>query len=181
MSFGKAEIIVLAGLVALVPISYVVEWLRPVPRAPRTLAGAPDLALQEMDLGGARVRYIKTGAGPNLVLLHTLRTQLDIFQRVIPALSQHFTVYAFDYPGHGWSDIPAADYAPDDFYAWTAAFLDKLDIKDARLAGISIGGTTALVLAARGNSRVKRVVAINPTTIGRQPACARAPSPRGRS
>jgi pimeloyl-ACP methyl ester carboxylesterase len=107
------------------------------------------------------VRYIKTGTGPNLVLLHTLRTQLDIFQGVVPQLARQFTVYAYDYPGHGWSDIPEASYAPEDFYQWTAAFLDKLDIKQATVAGVSIGATIALVLAARNNPRVARVVAVN--------------------
>jgi hypothetical protein len=39
----------------------------------------PGVPIQYADIGGTKVRYIKTGAGPNLVLLHTLRTQLDIF------------------------------------------------------------------------------------------------------
>ncbi len=65
------------------------------------------------------MRYLKAGRGPNLVLLHTLRTQFDIFQKIIPELAEQFTVYAFDYPGHGWPDIPQAEYAPKDFYRWT--------------------------------------------------------------
>ena len=47
---------------------------------------------------GSRLRYFKTGTGPPLVLLHTVRTQLDYFQRVMPALSDEFTVYALDCP-----------------------------------------------------------------------------------
>jgi len=108
------------------------------------------------------VRYLKTGLGPNLVLLHTLRTQLDIFQKIAPALAEHFTVYAYDYPGHGWSDIPQAEYEPEDFYQWTAAFLETLDITEATIVGISIGGTISLVLAARRNPRIARVISINP-------------------
>lgn len=152
---------VLAFLAALVAISYIVEALRPAPERPAKLAWAPDVAIQYADIGGTKVRHIKTGAGPNLVLLHTLRTQLDIFQGLIPQLARHFTVYAYDYPGHGWSDIPRASYAPEDFYEWTAAFLDKLDIRQATVAGVSIGATIALVLAARNNPRIARVVAVN--------------------
>src|SRR5262245_55245842 len=162
MDIYAVAVLVLGCLVGLVLFSYVVEWMRPVPQPPQALAWAPHVAIEHVDLGGPRVRFIRTGAGPNLVLLHTLRTQLDIFQRIIPPLAQHFTVYAFDYPGHGWSDIPASDYAPEDFYAWTAEFLEKLDITNATLAGVSIGATIALVLAARENPRVARVVAINP-------------------
>src|ERR1700712_4510160 len=39
------------------------------------------------------------GDGPNLVLIHTVRTQLDLFQFVVPLLAKHFTVYALDLPG----------------------------------------------------------------------------------
>ena len=48
---------------------------------------------------GTRLRYLKVGTGPLLLLLHTLRTQLDYFQRLIPKLTSHFTVYAVDLPG----------------------------------------------------------------------------------
>ena len=61
---------------------------------------------------GTRLRYLKTGSGPTvLLLLHTVRTQLDHFQFVIPDLLDAFTVYAVDMPGMGWSDIaPGASY-----------------------------------------------------------------------
>jgi hypothetical protein len=35
---------------------------------------------------GSRLRYYTAGTGPPLVLMHTVRTQLDYFQRVIPLL-----------------------------------------------------------------------------------------------
>jgi hypothetical protein len=43
--------------------------------------------------GGARVRYLRVGSGPPMVLMHTVRTQLDHFQFVIPRISDAFTVY----------------------------------------------------------------------------------------
>jgi pimeloyl-ACP methyl ester carboxylesterase len=162
MSLSEIFIVALASLVALVAISYIIEGLRPSPTRPERMSSARDVPIQYLDLDGVEVRYIKTGTGPNLVLFHTLRTQLDIFARVIPVLAKRFTVYAYDCPGHGWSDIPRAAYAPEDFYRWTAAFLDKLDIERAVIVGISIGGTIALVLAARHNPRVAKVISVNP-------------------
>lgn len=153
---------ILLGLAALVLLSYAVEALRPRPTPPVQLSWDPGIAIRYADLGGVKVRYVTAGAGPNLVLLHTLRTQLDIFQRVITDLATQFTVYAWDYPGHGWSDIPSAEYTPEDFYRWTADFLERLDIRQASLAGISIGGTISLILAARDNPRIARVISINP-------------------
>jgi len=151
-----------AGLVALVALSYIVEALRPQPVPPARLDWAPDLPLAYADLGGLRLRYVTTGRGPALVLLHTLRTQLDMFQKVIPALAGHFTVYAVDLPGHGFSDIPSAEYSPEFFRSAVERFLETLRIEDAVLAGESIGGSIALLLAARHNPRVRAVVAINP-------------------
>jgi len=157
---------VLAGPAGLVASSYIVEAMRSAPKQPQRLSWAPEVPIHYADIGGVKVRYIKTGAGPNLVLLHTLRTHLDIFQGVIPQLARRFTVYAYDYPGHGWSDIPQADYAPEDFYKWTAAFLETLDIKQATVVGVSIGATIALVLAARDNPRIIKVIAVNPYDYG---------------
>ncbi len=104
-------IMVLAGsFVALVLVSYLVDAARPAPRPPQHLAWAPEIPVRYLDLNGVRLRYLATGDGPALVLLHTLRTQLDMFRRVVPELAKHFRVYALDYPGHGWSDIPQVDY-----------------------------------------------------------------------
>lgn len=151
---------ILLGLLVLV--SYVVEALRAAPKPPEQLSWAPDIPIRYIDVNGLRLRYIVAGEGPTLVLLHTLRTQLDMFQKVVPELARRFRVYALDYPGHGYSDIPRGDYTADFFVTAVAGFLDRLDIEDATLVGESIGGTIALLLAARGNRRIRRVVAINP-------------------
>lgn len=141
---------------------FIVEALRPKPKPPATLRWAPDIPIQNIEIDGNRLRYIKTGKGPALVLLHTLRTQLDLFEKVVPELAKHFTVYALDFPGHGYSDIPTARYDADFFVRTIEGFLDKLDLRDVTLAGVSIGGSLALIVAARRNPRVARVVAINP-------------------
>jgi pimeloyl-ACP methyl ester carboxylesterase len=153
---------VVAALVAMVPLSYLVERLRSRPNPPDRLSWAPDVPIRYINAGGVRLRYIVAGSGPVVVLLHTLRTQLDMFQKVFPELAKRYRVYALDYPGHGYSDIPPADYTADFFTGSVARFLDELQIKEAVLAGESIGGTIALLLAARHNPRVRGVVVVNP-------------------
>jgi pimeloyl-ACP methyl ester carboxylesterase len=143
-------------------LSFVIEALRPKPKPPAELRWLPNVPVSSVDIGGAGLRYIKTGEGPVIVLLHTLRTQLDLFEKVIPGLSKHFTVYALDYPGHGYSDIPEARYDAAFFTEAVEAFLDKLDLRNVTLAGVSIGGSIALIIASRRNPRVARVIAINP-------------------
>jgi pimeloyl-ACP methyl ester carboxylesterase len=143
-------------------VSHIVEALRSVPQAPNTLRWAPDIPIEYIAVRGYRVRYIKAGRGPNLVLLHTLRTQLDLFEKVVPELSKYFTVYALDYPGHGYSDIPEARYDADFFVDAVEGFLDALHLRDVTLSGVSIGGAIALIMAGRRNPHVARVVAMNP-------------------
>lgn len=167
-------LIAIGILIAVFAASYVVEGLRPRPVAPETLYWAPDLPIRYTEIDGNRIRYIKAGSGPNLVLLHTLRTQLDIFEKVAPTLAKSFTVYALDYPGHGFSDIPKADYAPELFVKAVEGFLDKLDLTDVTLAGISIGGVIPLIVAAKHNPRVTKVIAINPYDYGGGTGLARA-------
>jgi pimeloyl-ACP methyl ester carboxylesterase len=166
-------LLIIGSLVLLVLVSFGVETLRRRPTAPKTLYWAPKIRIQTTVIGGNTIRYIKTGRGPTLVLLHTLRTQLDIFEKLVPLLSKSFTVYALDYPGHGFSDIPKTDYNPDLFVKTVEGFFEKLDLKDITLAGISIGGVIPLIVAANHNPRVKRVIAINPYDYGHGMGIAR--------
>jgi pimeloyl-ACP methyl ester carboxylesterase len=111
---------------------------------------------------GSRLRYFTAGTGPALVLMHTIRTQLDYFQRVIPLLWDSYTVYAVDLPGMGWSDIaPNARYEEPDLRAAVVEFVTGLDLHDVTLAGESLGGALALQASTDLKDRVSRVVAFN--------------------
>ena len=167
-------LIVIVILVCVFCAGLIAEALRIAPKTPEQLYWAPEIPIRYVDIDGNRIRYIKTGSGPNLVLLHTLRTQLDIFEKLVPLLEKSFTVYALDYPGHGFSDIPQTDYRPELFVKTVEGFLDKLDLSEVTLAGISIGGVIPLIIAAKKNKRVKKVIAINPYDYGRGSGLSRA-------
>jgi pimeloyl-ACP methyl ester carboxylesterase len=111
---------------------------------------------------GSRLRYLTAGAGPPLVLLHTVRTQLDYFQHVIPLLWDSYTVYALDLPGMGWSDIiPGARYEEPDMRAAVVEFITTLDLHGVTLAGESLGAAVALNASVELDDRVHNVVAFN--------------------
>jgi pimeloyl-ACP methyl ester carboxylesterase len=122
---------------------------------------------------GARLRYLKTGSGRSaLIVVHTVRTQLDHFQLVIPKLLEAFTVYAIDLPGMGWSDItPGASYSEPALRRALVDFVTTLDVGDVVLAGESMGATVSLTASTQLDDRVRSVVAINPydytTGVGR--------------
>jgi pimeloyl-ACP methyl ester carboxylesterase len=165
--------LVITGI-AVVLVSFLVEATRRRPVAPKRLRWAPNIPIQYVTVNGARLRYIKAGEGPTLILLHTLRTQLDLFEKVVPELSKRFTVYALDYPGHGYSDLPPAKYDAAFFADTVEGFLEALDLRDVTLSGVSTGGSISLILAARNNPRVSRVVAINPYDYGKGRGMARS-------
>ena len=128
-----------------------------------TRSWSPDGEIAFLTLSdGTRLRYLKTGKGPTLVLLHTLRTQLDYFQRLIPQLTDHFTVYAPDLPGLGWSDIGAgASYEEPAVRKAIVEFVEGLDLTDVTLAGESIGATMSLTASTQLGVRVRQIVALN--------------------
>jgi pimeloyl-ACP methyl ester carboxylesterase len=129
-----------------------------------TRTWSPSGEIEYATLGdGTRLRYLKAGSGPTaLILLHTVRTQLDQFQVVIPRILHAFTIYALDLPGMGWSDItPGASYTEPALRRAVIEFIDTLDIADLTLAGESMGATLSLTASTELADRVRRVVAFN--------------------
>lgn len=125
------------------------------------LSGIGQVSDLQID-GGRTLRFLKTGKGAPLVLMHTIRTQLDYFQEVIPLLAQHYTVYAIDLPGHGYSSIDTkASYDEPYFRSAVIAFIEKLDLREVTLVGESIGAVLALTVASALPDRIKAVVSSN--------------------
>jgi len=109
------------------------------------------------------VRFQKSGSGPPLLLLHTIRTQLEYFRSLAPLLATTHTVYVLDLPGHGHSPIdPSANFDEPYFRRAVIRFIEELNLSEVTLVGESIGGALVLTVAASLPQRVKRVVAINP-------------------
>lgn len=118
--------------------------------------------LHRATVSDAELRYFRAGSGVPVVLLHTLRTQLEYFDPLIRQLDlAQVEVFAVDLPGHGESTAPKVDYTADYFTDAVAEFLEASDISGAIVAGDSIGASIGLILAARRSPRVRGVVAVN--------------------
>ena len=115
---------------------------------------------------GFSLRYLRAGRGRPLVLLHTIRTQLDYFQKLVPVLQSQYQVYVLDLPGHGQSSILPTEYTEELFRKSVTEFITQLNLRDITLVGESIGGTLALTVAAELPDRVVRAVALNPYDYG---------------
>ena len=122
---------------------------------------------QRVRLRSCELRYARSGAGPPVVLMHTLRTQLEYLAPLVAELdARALDVIAVDLPGHGESTAAPVEHTATYFTDTIEELLDALALEDAILAGDSIGGTIALLVAARRNARVRGVVAVNPYDYG---------------
>jgi pimeloyl-ACP methyl ester carboxylesterase len=98
---------------------------------------------------GARMRYLQAGSGPALILLHGLMGYSFSWRFNIPALSRHFTVYAPDLLGTGFSDRPAQlDCRLCAIAERVLNFLQAVGVSKFDLLGTSHGGATAMMAAA---------------------------------
>ncbi|HEX9704128.1 MAG TPA: alpha/beta fold hydrolase [Gemmatimonadales bacterium] len=147
----------------------------PIPASARYPAGTP-YAAREIVVDGTRLRYIATGRGPAVVLLHGLGASMYSWRHTIPPLAvAGFRVIAVDLKGFGFSDRPARGYANADYVRLTLALLDSLGIHDAVLVGNSMGGQIAIEVALARPERVRGLVLLASAGFGvRYPLLLRA-------
>ena len=97
---------------------------------------------------------------PVVVLLPSLgATHRSWDGQVAPLVAAGLRVIAVDARGHGASPVPDGPYAVADLGADVLALLDRLGARRAHVVGLSLGGATALWLAAEHPDRVDRLVA----------------------
>jgi 3-oxoadipate enol-lactonase len=112
---------------------------------------------------GCRLAYALSGpeSAPPLVLSNSLGTDRGLWAGQIDALSRRHRVLAYDTRGHGTSDAPAGDYSLDRLGRDVVSLMDHAGFAQADVAGVSIGGLTALWLGVHAPGRVRRLVLAN--------------------
>jgi pimeloyl-ACP methyl ester carboxylesterase len=137
-----------------------------VEEIPRSATIDPGEGVEEcwMEFDGARMRYLKAGFGPGLILLHGLMGYSFSWRYVMPALAPYATVYAPDLLGAGFSDRPQIDHSMHATALRVLKFADNLGLKSFDLLGTSRGGAVAMAAAAEcvDTGRVRRLVLVCP-------------------
>jgi 3-oxoadipate enol-lactonase len=100
----------------------------------------------------APVEYLP--GAPVLVLGNSLGTSAEVWDRQVPALSEHFTLVRYELPGHGGSHARPGSYTIAELGSGVLALLDALGIERAGYCGISLGGMIGMWLAANAPGRV---------------------------
>jgi 3-oxoadipate enol-lactonase/4-carboxymuconolactone decarboxylase len=100
-------------------------------------------------------------AAPALVLLNSLGASTAMWDAQVGALAEDFRVIRIDARGHGRSPAaPGHLTTMADLGHDVLAVLDRLEVARAHLAGVSLGGMTALWLAAHHPDRVGRLAVL---------------------
>jgi pimeloyl-ACP methyl ester carboxylesterase len=132
------------------------------------IARIPGAEERSVTIDGVTWRYWCAGSGPPLLLIHGFMGYSFSWRCNVEPLSKHFSVYAMDLPGCGFSQRTEADECtlPGDAEG-VLRFMETLGIEDADVVGSSRGGGLSLVMtaiASRTNRlhRIRRLVLVSP-------------------
>jgi 3-oxoadipate enol-lactonase len=97
---------------------------------------------------------------PVVALSNSLGSTHRMWDAQIADLERHFRVVRYDTRGHGRSPVPDGPYSIDGLADDLIALLDRLGVAKAGLVGLSLGGMTAMRVAARNPERVERIAVL---------------------
>ena len=116
------------------------------------------MQMEQLSAGRGALTAVRTGAGRDLVILHSLLADRHAFDPVLPALAAKHRVTLFNLPGFHGSQ-PAMLALMDAYLAVIEDGFDEFDIgKDASLMGNGFGGTVALAFALAHPERISKLV-----------------------
>ena len=116
------------------------------------------MAFAERD--GVRLYWRLEGAAgrPALLLLHSIGTDMSLWDGCMPHLLPQFRVLRMDVRGHGASDAPPGDYSLAMLADDALAVMDAAGVARATVCGLSLGGMAAMTLALAAPQRVENLV-----------------------
>jgi 3-oxoadipate enol-lactonase len=108
--------------------------------------------------------YTVEGAGPWLVMSHSLACTSAMWNEQAALLAKRFKVLRYDTRGHGQTDAPAGPYSLDLLADDAKGLLDALGIRQAHWIGISMGGMIGQTLALKAPGLLQSLVLADTTS-----------------
>jgi 3-oxoadipate enol-lactonase len=108
-------------------------------------------------------RPAESSVRPRIALIHSLALDQSVWDGVVPLLTEHADVLAYDCRGHGRSGRPKMRFTPELFAADLAGLLDHARWPSITLAGCSMGGCIAQAFAGVYPDRVQALALIDTT------------------
>src|SRR5438445_7223601 len=124
----------------------------------------PTVTVGQENSADIEIYYQDHGAGQPVVLIHGYPLSGRAWDKQVPALlGAGYRVITYDRRGFGRSSQPVTGYDYDTFAADLHALLEHLDLRDAVLAGHSMGtGEVTRYLGRYGSARVAKGVLVAP-------------------
>lgn len=118
---------------------------------------------QHVTIDGRVLRYIDTGAGAPFLLVHAFPLSADLWEPQLLAPPPGWRLIAPDLrgfrgPGAGRPVEPLGDVTVDDYARDLLGLLDHLEIADAVVGGLSMGGYVTFALLRQAPRRVRGLV-----------------------
>lgn len=116
--------------------------------------------MRAFDRSGVRIHYSVSGAddGTPLVFSNSLGTDFRIWDEVVERLPNTLKIIRYDKRGHGLSEIGAKPWGMADHVQDLAGLMDHLEVRNAVVCGLSVGGIIAQGLAAERPDLVRALI-----------------------
>jgi 3-oxoadipate enol-lactonase len=125
-----------------------------------------------IQMNGVIAEYQQAGNGPDLLLLHSLLTEMSVFERVMPPLARAHRVTCLNLPGFGASD-PVELGSVGEHAEHVARIMDALSLPPSvDVFGNGFGAFIALELAIRHGGRMGRLMVADTAPAFPEPAKA---------
>ncbi|MBP1933283.1 alpha/beta fold hydrolase [Ammoniphilus resinae] len=103
---------------------------------------------------GISIHYHTEGVGTPIIFLHSLGTNHNIWDDQFNAFKSDYNVIGFDFKGHGESG-KKLPFTIENAMLDAKHIMDLLEISEAHIVGISLGGHVAMKLYEQVPNRVK--------------------------
>lgn len=113
-----------------------------------------------IDAGGYRTRYLHAGdrSKPTLLMLHGITGHAEAYVRNLQAASEHFSVWAIDFIGHGYSAKPEHPLEIKHYVDHVFKFMDAIGVDKVYMTGESLGGWVTARIASDHPEKVERIL-----------------------
>src|ERR1700741_3243224 len=122
---------------------------------------ADPIAARDAEVQGVKLRYLTSGHGAPLLLLHGYAETSLMWRPLMPSLAERFTVIAPDLPGIGDSAIPAEGLDMKAAAVRIHALMSSLGFQKAEVVGHDIGLMVAYAYAAMYPAETTKLVVMD--------------------
>lgn len=113
---------------------------------------------RSIEIAGKRLAFLEAGAGWPVILLHAFPLNAGMWRPQLESVPEGCRFVAPDLRGFGRASAPAERMTMDDYAADVLSLMDGLELDDAVIGGLSMGGYVAFAMHRLAPSRFSGLV-----------------------